>query len=119
MDNRGMIGRREIDRMKSGTLLVNTARDTLVDEDAVLDGLRSGKLAGFAADLLSPSPSTGRHPVLEFPNVIVTPHIGGATDETLLHGGEMAAAEIGRFLRGEPLRNVANPEVLEGATTRR
>jgi D-3-phosphoglycerate dehydrogenase / 2-oxoglutarate reductase len=119
MDNRGMIGRPEIDRMKSGTLLVNTARDTLVDEDAVLDGLRSGKLAGFAADLLSPSPSTGRHPVLAFPNVIVTPHIGGATSETLLHGGEMAAAEIGRFLRGEPLRNVANPGVLEGAAARR
>jgi D-3-phosphoglycerate dehydrogenase len=119
MDNRGMIGRPEIDRMKLGTLLVNTARDTLVDEDAVVEGLRSGKVAGFAADLLSPSPSTGRHPVLAFPNVIVTPHIGGATDETLLHGGEMAAAEIGRFLRREPLRNVANPEVLEGAAPRR
>jgi D-3-phosphoglycerate dehydrogenase len=119
MDNRGMIGRPEIDRMKPGTLLVNTARDTLLDEEAVLDGLRSGKLAGFAADLLSPSPSAGRHPVLEFPNVVVTPHIGGATDETLLHGGEMAAAEIGRFLRGEPLRNVANPAVLEGTAARR
>ena len=118
MDNRGMIGHPEIDRMKSGALLVNTARDTLVDEEAVLDGLRSGRLAGFAADLLSPSPSSGRHPVLAFPNVIVTPHIGGATDETLLHGGEMAAAEIGRFLRGEPLRNIANPTVLQGSPAR-
>jgi D-3-phosphoglycerate dehydrogenase / 2-oxoglutarate reductase len=113
-DNRGLIGSAEIGSMKPGALLVNTARDTLVDEDAVLDGLRSGRLAGFAADVLSPSPPTGRHPLLAYPNVIVTTHIGGATSETLLHGGEIAAAEIGRFLRGERPRNVANPSVLEG-----
>jgi D-3-phosphoglycerate dehydrogenase len=112
-DNRGLIGHTEIDRMRPGALLVNTARDTLVDEKAVCDGLRSAHLAGFAADLVSPSPPSGRHPLLAFSNVIVTTHIGGATSETLLHGGEMAAAEIGRFLRGEPLRNVANPSVVE------
>jgi D-3-phosphoglycerate dehydrogenase len=116
-NNRGLIGRTAIARMKSGALLVNTARDTLVDEEAVLDGLRSGQLAGFAADLLSPSPATGRHPLLAFPNVIVTTHIGGATSETLLHGGEMAAAEIDRFLRGRPLQNVANPAVVAGPGT--
>jgi len=118
-DNHGLIGGPEIERMKVGAMLVNTARDTLVDEDAVLDGLRSGRLAGFAADLLSPSPATGRHPLLAYPNVIVTPHIGGATSETLLHGGEMAAAEIGRFMRGERLRNLANPAVVSGAASPR
>jgi D-3-phosphoglycerate dehydrogenase len=118
-DNRGLIGRAEIERMKPGAMLVNTARDTLVDEDAVLDGLRSGRLAGFAADLLSPSPQTGRHPLLAYPNVIVTTHIGGATRETLLHGGEMAAVEIARFMRGERPRNLANPSVLDVIATRR
>jgi D-3-phosphoglycerate dehydrogenase len=114
-DNRGLIGRSQIERMKPGSLLVNTARESLVDEEAVIDGLRSGRLSGLAVDVASPSPPTGRHPLLEFPNVIVTTHIGGATVETLLHGGEMAVAEIERYLRGAPPRNVANPEVLEGA----
>lgn len=110
--NTGMIGPESIARMKQGAFLVNTARDSLVDEAAVLAGLRSGRLAGLAVDLVSPSPATGRHPLLEFPNVIVTTHIGGATYETLRHGGEMAAAEIERFLHGEPLVNVADRAAL-------
>ena len=116
-DNEGLIGRAELDRMKPGALLINTARATLVDEAAVADALASGRLAGLAVDLVSPSPATGRHPLLAFPNVIITPHIGGATTDTLLHGGEIAASEIDRFLSGQPLRNVANPTVLERAGT--
>jgi D-3-phosphoglycerate dehydrogenase / 2-oxoglutarate reductase len=111
-ENEGLIGSDAVARMKPGAFLINTARVSLVDEAAVLDGLRSGHLAGLAVDVVSPSPASGRHPVLAFPNVIVTAHIGGATEETLLHGGEMAAAEIGRFLRGEPLRNVADRSAL-------
>ncbi len=110
--NEHLIGPDEIARMKAGALLVNTARDSLLDEAAVLAGLRSGHLAGLAVDLVSPSPAEGRHPLLDFPNVIITAHIGGATYETLRHGGEMAAAEIGRFLRGEPLVNVADRAAL-------
>ena len=107
-----LIGADEIARMKVGAFLVNTARDSLVDEAAVLAGLRSGRLGGLAVDLVSPSPATGRHPLLGFPNVIITTHIGGATYETLGHGGEMAAAEIMRFLHDEPLHNVANRAAL-------
>jgi D-3-phosphoglycerate dehydrogenase len=111
-ENAGLIGEDAIARMKRGALLVNTARGSLIDETAVLSGLRSGKLGGLAVDVISPSPATGRHPLLEHPNVIVTTHIGGATYETLRHGGEMAAVEIVRFLAGEPLRNVADRTVL-------
>jgi D-3-phosphoglycerate dehydrogenase len=110
--NAGLIGEKAIAGMKHGTLLVNTARGSLIDETAVLAGLRSGRLGGLAVDVISPSPATGRHPLLQHPNVIVTTHIGGATYETLRHGGEMAAAEIARFLAGEPLRNVADREAL-------
>jgi D-3-phosphoglycerate dehydrogenase len=110
--NEGLIGPDAVARMKPGAFLVNTARESLVDEAAVLAGLRSGHLAGLAVDLVSPSPAVGRHPLLDLPNVIITAHIGGATEETLRHGGEMAAAEIGRFLRGEPLQNVADRAVL-------
>lgn len=111
--NRGLIGPAQVALMKPGAFLVNTARDLLVDEAAILDGLRSGRLGGFAADVASPSPATGRHPLLSHPNVIITTHIGGATYETLHHGGEMAAREIERFVAGEPLLNLANRAALE------
>jgi D-3-phosphoglycerate dehydrogenase / 2-oxoglutarate reductase len=111
-DNAGLIGAGAIAAMKDGALLINTARGSLIDEDAVLAGLRTGRLAGLAVDVISPSPATGRHPLLDHPNVIVTTHIGGATYETLRHGGEMAAAEIVRFLAGEPLLNVADRSAL-------
>jgi D-3-phosphoglycerate dehydrogenase len=115
--NARLIGPDEVARMKHGAFLVNTARDSLVDESAILAGLRSGQLGGLAVDLVSPSPAAGRHPLLGFPNVIVTTHIGGATYETLRHGGEMAAAEIERFLRGEPLVNVADRTALGSSGT--
>jgi D-3-phosphoglycerate dehydrogenase len=111
-ENAGLIGEEAIARMKRGALLINTARGSLIDEAAVIDGLRRGKLGGLAVDVISPSPATGRHPLLDHPNVVVTTHIGGATYETLRHGGDMAAAEIVRFLAGEPLRNVADRAAL-------
>jgi len=111
-DNRGLIGAPQVARMKPGACLVNTARDVLLDETAVADGLASGHLAGAAFDVVSPSPATGRHPLLAFPNVVIATHIGGATHDTLHHGGEMAVAEIERLLAGTPLVNVANPAAL-------
>jgi len=111
-DNQGLIGAGALARMKRGAFLLNTARESLVDEAAVIDALAQGHLAGIAVDLVSPSPAQGRHPLLAFPNVIITTHIGGATTETLRHGGEMAAAEIERWTRGEPLRNVADRAAL-------
>jgi D-3-phosphoglycerate dehydrogenase len=113
-DNRHLIGRPEVARMKPGTYLINTARDTLVDESALAEGLASGQLVGIALDLVSPSPESGRHPLLAFPNVIITTHIGGATFETLHHAGEMVVAEIERLIAGEPLVNVANRDGLDG-----
>jgi D-3-phosphoglycerate dehydrogenase len=111
-ENRGLIGAAQVALMKPGTCLINTARDTLLDEDAVLAGLRSGQLAGLATDVPTPSPAVGRHPLLGHPNVLITTHIAGATYETLRHGGEMAAEEIERFAAGVPLRNVADRSVL-------
>lgn len=107
-DNRGLIGHPEIAALKPGAYLINTARDVLVDEAALLDGLRTGRLAGVALDVVSPSPSSGRHPLLAFPNVIIATHVGGATYETLHHGAEMLAAEVERLLSEQPLLNVAN-----------
>ena len=82
-------------RMKPGACFVNTARESLVDEAAL--------------DVVEPGGGPGRHPLLRHDNVVITPHIGGATGETLARGAAMVAAEIARFAAGEPLVNVFAP----------
>ncbi len=111
-DTRAMLGRAEFEAMRPGSYFVNTARAELIDEDALHAALASGRLAGAALDIATPSPAHGRHRLLSFPNVLIVPHIGGSSYETLLHGGEMAAAEIERFALGEPLVNLANRAAL-------
>jgi D-3-phosphoglycerate dehydrogenase len=108
----GMLGRAEFEAMRPGSCFVNTARAELIDEDALYEALAAGRLAGAALDIATPSPMEGRHRLLSFPNVMIVPHIGGSSYETLLHGGEMAAAEIERYLEGRPLVNVANRAAL-------
>jgi D-3-phosphoglycerate dehydrogenase len=95
-------------KMKPGAYFVNTAREGLVDEDALDAALASGRLAGAALDVVHTSQAEGRHRLLRHGNVVMTPHIGGATHETLLQGAEMIADEIVRFAAGEPLVNVVN-----------
>jgi D-3-phosphoglycerate dehydrogenase len=95
-------------RMKRGSFFVNTARETLVDEDALDEALASGHLAGAALDVVRTSAQKGRHRLLRHENVVMTPHLGGATHETLLHGAEMIAEEIARFASGRPLANLFN-----------
>jgi D-3-phosphoglycerate dehydrogenase / 2-oxoglutarate reductase len=95
-------------RMRPGSFFVNTARETLVDEDALDAALESGHLAGAALDVVRTSTRTGRHRLLRHENVVMTPHLGGATHETLLQGAEMIADEIARFASGRPLVNLFN-----------
>jgi phosphoglycerate dehydrogenase-like enzyme len=97
--------------MKPGAALVNTARETLVDEQALRDALADGHLSGAALDVVRPSADGARNPLLDLDGVVVTPHIGGATHETLARGGEMLAAEIERLAAGEQGRNVVNREI--------
>jgi D-3-phosphoglycerate dehydrogenase len=111
-ETRAMLGRAEFEAIREGSYFVNTARAELVDEDALFEALAAGRLAGAALDIASPSPAEGRHRLLSFPNVLIVPHIGGSSHETLLHGGEMAAAEIERYLEGRPFVNLANRAVL-------
>ncbi len=112
-DNRGLFDQRRFAAMRPGATFINTARAELVDESALVAALQSGHLGGAALDIATPSPATGLHPLLSCPNVVVLPHIGGATVETLIRGGEMAAAEVGRLAAGLPLLNVVNPAALE------
>ncbi|SRR6266508_1445103 len=107
-ENQNMIDAAALAAMKPGAYLVNTARETLVDEDALDAALASGRLAGAALDVVHTSDEDGRHRLLRHENVVLTPHLGGATRETLLEGAAMIAAEIERFAAGEPLVNVLN-----------
>ncbi|MGO9498547.1 MAG: NAD(P)-dependent oxidoreductase [Acidimicrobiales bacterium] len=111
-ENANLFNEAAFAKMKPGTYFVNTARESLVDEDALDTALESGRLGGAALDVVRQSSEPRRHRLLRHPNVVMTPHIGGATHETLLQGAEMIADELRRFAAGEPLCNVVNREVI-------
>ncbi len=105
--NEAMIDDRALAVMRPGAYLVNTARETLVDEDALDAALASGHLAGAALDVFNDGLRLARHE-----NVVLTPHVGGATYDALARAAEMIAAEISRFAADEPLVNVFNRHAL-------
>jgi D-3-phosphoglycerate dehydrogenase / 2-oxoglutarate reductase len=107
-ENANLIDAAALASIKRGACLVNTARETLVDEDALDAALRSGQLGGAALDVVRPSAGDGVHRLLRHDNVVITPHVGGATHETLFQAGEMIAADIVRFAEGIPPLNVFN-----------
>lgn len=111
-DNRHLFGAAEFARMPRGAFFINTARESLVDEDALAKALARGHLAGAALDVVERRPAGDRHPLLDQPSVIITPHIGGATRETLRRGAEMAASAVARLVSGQVPDHLVNPEVL-------
>lgn len=112
-ETENLFGAKQFAAMKAGSYFVNTARESLVDEEALDAALASGHLAGAALDVVRPRAGAGPHPLLRHENVVITPHIGGATHETLLRGVTMVAEEINRFAAGEPLRAVVNRAVVK------
>ncbi len=103
-----LMGGAEFDAMRKGSYFINTARETLVDEAALDAALASGQLSGAALDVVRPRAGEGPHPLLRHANVVITPHIGGATHETLLRGVTMVAEEIERFADGVSMGAVVN-----------
>jgi D-3-phosphoglycerate dehydrogenase len=85
-ENARMIDAAALASMKPVAFLINTARETLVDEKALDAALASGRLAGAALDVMHTTSAAGRHPLLRHENVVMTPHLGGATHEALLPG---------------------------------
>lgn len=106
-DNRGMIGRREIAAMKPGAILINTARGSLVDADAVAEALASGQLAGAGLDVFENEPDVPQV-LLDAPGAVLTPHIGSATYRARDEMARLAAANVLEVLSGrDPLTRVA------------
>ena len=94
--------------MKPGAFFINTARETLVDESALYSALLSGSLAGAALDVLRPWKEGTLNPLVTLPNVIITPHIGGATHEAALRGVQILADQLGQYLVGQPMQHAVN-----------
>ena len=98
---RGMINRASIALMKRGALLINTARGGLVVEADVAEACRSGRLGGYATDVLEFEPIRAPHVFQELGNVIVTPHVGSRTNESVQRQGLRAANNLVNFLKGD------------------
>lgn len=98
--------------MRDGAFLINTARGELVDEQAVYNALKSGKLAGVASDVFSEDPPAG-NPLLTLDNVLPTLHMAGTSQESVLRMAMLAAQNLVDVLRGEPCGYVVNPAAWE------
>jgi D-2-hydroxyacid dehydrogenase (NADP+) len=107
-DTKQLIGRREIDAMKPGAVLVNVARGKLIDDGAVIDALKNGKLGGAALDVFTREPLEPESPYWELPNVIITPHTSGAMQDYWTPLVALFAENLRRFERAEPLLNVVD-----------
>ena len=105
-ETRGLIGRDELAQARPGVRLVNVARGELVDEEALADALRSGRVAGAALDVFSDEPYSG--PLLRLPNVVVTPHLGASTQEAQDRAGVIVAEQVAAALEGGVVANAVN-----------
>jgi phosphoglycerate dehydrogenase-like enzyme len=99
---RKLIGEAELAKMPAGAFLVNTSRGEIIDEPALHRAIESGKLGGAALDVLYKE-GPGGNSFSDLPQVIVTPHIAGGSRAGVERAMQMALANIGRYLRGEPL----------------
>ncbi|MFG3702629.1 2-hydroxyacid dehydrogenase [Micromonospora sp. NPDC047620] len=107
-----MIGAAQLALMPRGSVIVNCARGALLDYDAVCDALDSRHLYGAAFDVFPQEPIPAGSRLLAAHNMVMTPHLAGASRQTAATAARIAAGEVGRYLRGEPLRFCANPEAL-------
>ena len=109
---KGLLGAGEIGKIKQGALFVNTARFGIAEEEPLLEALRSGQIAGAAFDHFPNEFLAADHPLLTMPNVVLTPHIGGATEETEETMTSLVAAGIRSLLDGAEPVNIVNPEAV-------
>lgn len=107
-ETRHYIGAGELAVMKPTAFLINVARGEVVDEAALLEALRSGRIAGAGLDVFATEPLPDDSPFWGLPNVVMTPHVGGSMDDYEGRALEIFLGNLGRFLRGEPLENVVD-----------
>lgn len=105
-----LIGKAQLALMKQGSYLINTSRGLVVNEQALVDALQSGHLAGAAVDVYESEPPGADHPLTRMDNVVLTPHIGGDTRDTMIKAIETVVTNLLEWLDGNPPPNLRNPE---------
>ena len=112
-ETRHLLSADEFGVMKPSAIVLNTARGPVVDEAALIAALRAGRLAGAGLDVFEQEPIAPDNPLLAMDNVVVSPHAGGYSEESIRTVRRLAAEEMARILRGERPRNLVNRELLE------
>jgi phosphoglycerate dehydrogenase-like enzyme len=114
-ESRGVLGRDQLLAMKPGSVLVNTARGAVVDEDALVEVLRDGPLAAAGLDVFADEPLPAGHPLRSLPNAVLTPHVGWTVEEVFTESAAIAARQVDDYLarRLEP-DELLDPEVVPG-----
>ena len=110
---KNMFSKEQFDAMKDGVYLVNCARGSIVDEDALYHALVEGKVAGAGLDVMADEPFNTENPLLKLPNVVATPHVGGVTKQAAERTHEMVVRTTLQLLDGVSIDNVANPPALQ------
>jgi D-3-phosphoglycerate dehydrogenase / 2-oxoglutarate reductase len=110
-DNRGMIGAREFSLMQPHAFFITTARGFIHDEDALLQALQARKIAGAGLDVWAKEPPPPDHPLLQFDNVVASPHTAGVTREARENMGRIAAEQVLAALDGKRPPRIVNPQV--------
>ena len=116
-DTVGMIGAPQFAAMRDGVVFLNTARAQLHDTDALVDALRGGKVAAAGLDHFAGEWLPTDHPLVGMPNVVLTPHIGGATWNTEARQAQMVADDLEALLSGKTPAHIVNPEVLASCSS--
>jgi len=110
-DNRGMLGTRELSLMKPSAYLINTARAGLIGEDALYEILQNKRIAGAALDVFWREPLNPPNRWFDLDNVLLTPHLAGASLDVITHHSRMVVEDLERWRRGERPHFLANPTV--------
>ena len=108
----GFIGERQFRGMKKGAVFINTARGPMVDYDALYRALADGHLGGAGLETFASEPPPPDWPLLRLPNVTLTPHIAGCSQESVGYAADLVCSDIARWMKGERPLRCFNPEVL-------
>src|SRR5438132_1574983 len=116
---KNMVGAAQLAQMKPGALVVNCARGGLVDEKALADALRKGKLGGAALDVFEEEPPPADHPLFGCPNFIATPHLGGSTEDAQQNVATIVCEAMVEYLTTGTIRNAVNVPSVSGEVLER
>jgi len=107
-DTRGMIGAAQLQSMKDGVRIINCARGGIVDESALAEAIRSGKVGGAAFDVFGKEPPEPDNPLLSLAENVITPHLGASTEEAQVNVAIDISEQIADVLQGKPARSAVN-----------